>query len=178
MFHYFRNCSSNPNHVCCGDSPTKGVYNLFSDRLPCSWLKVTTAFQTWQMFNLYHNSHISDSIVALAFTLGMTVDLCMSYLLMLVSMTLTLMQGHSGSAKAKIQYWFILKTKQAKSIKLATTVGHFYVIMTLKTIIWLAWPACFYINSLLGIAIIMPSRWLRWSLGSYLTGSLSKDRYR
>ena len=34
------------------------------------------------------------------FNLGMTVNLYMAYMLMLVSMTLTLMQGHSGSAKA------------------------------------------------------------------------------
>ena len=37
----------------------------------------------------------------MAFTRGMTVDLGMAYMLMLVSMTLILMQGHSGSAKAK-----------------------------------------------------------------------------
>ena len=30
--------------------------------------------------------------------LGMTVDLCMAYMFMFVSMTMTLMQGHSGSA--------------------------------------------------------------------------------
>ena len=29
----------------------------------------------------------------------MTVDLCMAYMLMLIPVTLTLMQGHSGSAK-------------------------------------------------------------------------------
>ena len=36
-------------------------------------------------------------------TLGMAVDLCMVYMLMLDSMTLTLMHIHSGLAKAKIQ---------------------------------------------------------------------------
>ena len=36
----------------------------------------------------------------MAFKLGMTVDLGMAYMLMLVLMTLTLMQGHSGSVKA------------------------------------------------------------------------------
>ena len=34
-------------------------------------------------------------------------------------------QGHSGSEKAKIQFQIIWTTKQATSIKLATTVGHF-----------------------------------------------------
>ena len=32
----------------------------------------------------------------------MTVDLYVAYMLMLILMTLTLMQGHSGSAKEKI----------------------------------------------------------------------------
>ena len=39
-------------------------------------------------------------------------------------MTLTLMQGHSGSAEENNQLWIISKTKQAIKIKLAATVGH------------------------------------------------------
>ena len=40
---------------------------------------------------------------AMVYILGMTVDLFMAYtMLMLVSMILNLMQGHSGSAEAKI----------------------------------------------------------------------------
>ena len=72
----------------------------------------------------------------MASKLGMTVDLCMVYMLMLVSMTLTLIhRGHRGSAKTTIQCWIILTTKQATSIKLATTVGHFYMTLTLQTFI-------------------------------------------
>ena len=60
----------------------------------------------------------------------MMVDLWMPY--MLISMTLTLMQGHSGLAKAKYQRCMLSATKQAISIKLATTVGlFFYVTLTL-----------------------------------------------
>ena len=44
---------------------------------------------------------------------------------MLVSLTLTLMQGHGGSAKAKTQCWFST-TKHARSIKLSTMVGLFF----------------------------------------------------
>ena len=40
-------------------------------------------------------------------------------------MTLTMMQGHNGLAEANIQRWIISITKQAISIKLATTEGHF-----------------------------------------------------
>ena len=59
-------------------------------------------------------------------------------MLMLISMTFTLVQGHSGSTKATNQRWIISTTKQAISIKLVTTVSHFYVTWTLKTIIlWL-----------------------------------------
>ena len=52
----------------------------------------------------------------------MTVDLWIPYVLILI---LTLMQGHSGSAKAENQRCMLLATKPAISIKLATTVGHF-----------------------------------------------------
>ena len=66
----------------------------------------------------------------------MAVDLCMAYMFMLVSMTLTLMQGHSGLAKAKTQRWIISTSKQAIRIKLARTVSHFYVTLTLQMFIW------------------------------------------
>ena len=50
------------------------------------------------MFNLYYNSRMSYDIKT-----WLAVDLCMTYLLMLVTMTLTLMQGHSGLEMANIQ---------------------------------------------------------------------------
>ena len=115
MFAYFRNCSNNSHQVFCEDSQTKGLYNLVSVRWPCSSLKVTPVSQTWQMLNLHYDSHTSD----------MTVYLCMSYLLMLVSINVPLMQGHSGSVKAKLQCWIISTTKQATRSTLATTVGHY-----------------------------------------------------
>ena len=66
----------------------------------------------------------------MAFKLGMMVDLAMAYVLTLVSMTLILMQGHSGSTKAKNQRCRELSqqltsTKQAISIKLAETASLF-----------------------------------------------------
>ena len=59
------------------------------------------------------------------FKLGMKEDLCMAYILMLVSMTLTLMQGHSASAEEVNQCSIICTTKQVINIKLATTVRYF-----------------------------------------------------
>ena len=50
---------------------------------------------------------------------------------MLVWMILTLMQGHSGSAKAKNHPCMLSATNQAISIKLATTVSHFCLTLTL-----------------------------------------------
>ena len=44
-----------------------------------------------KVLKLYYNSHISDSILAIAFTPGMTVDWCMAYMRMLVLLTLALM---------------------------------------------------------------------------------------
>ena len=58
--------------------------------------------------------YINAKINATAFKLGMTVDLGLAYN-MLKSMTLTLMQGHSGLAEGKIQR-LIISTKQLISM--------------------------------------------------------------
>ena len=82
--------------------------------------------------------NISDNI-CYYIKLGMTVDLWMPYIIMLVLMTLTMMQVHSGPAKAKNQCCMLSATKQAISIQLATVVGHlFYVTLTLtlQTFTW------------------------------------------
>ena len=44
--------------------------------------------------------NISEDMYCITFKLGMVADVCMPYMLMLVSMTMTVMQGHSVSAKA------------------------------------------------------------------------------
>ena len=54
----------------------------------------------------------------MAFKPGMTVDICMAYMLMDVSMTLTLMQGHIGQAKAKYQRKIITKTTKQYALNL------------------------------------------------------------
>ena len=58
---------------------------------------------------------------------------------MLFLMTLTLIQGHTESTKVNNQCCMLSVTKQVISITLATTVGHFYVTLTLtlQTFIWL-----------------------------------------
>ena len=67
----------------------------------------------------------------------------MAYLLMLISMTLTLMQGHSGLAKANIQCLIILTTKQATHIKLATKVGQFLCELDFENV-YMGWPLFVY----------------------------------
>ena len=68
--------------------------------------------------------------------LGMQVDLCMAYA-HASSMNLTVMQCHSGDAKA-----IILTTNQATSIKLSTTVGHFLGDLDFAND-YMAWPTFF-----------------------------------
>ena len=63
-------------------------------------------------------------------------------MLTLVSISLTVTQDHSGSAKAKNQHWIILTTKQAISIKLATRVGHFLCDLDFENI-YMAWLSSF-----------------------------------
>ena len=56
-------------------------------------------------------------------------------------MTLTLIQGHSGLAKANNQHLIISTTKQAISIKLSTMVGHFWRDLDFENV-YMAWPSC------------------------------------
>ena len=59
-------------------------------------------------------------------------------------MTLALMQGHSGSAKAKNWRCMLSATKQTISIKLTATVGHFLRDLDLDfTNVYMACPTCF-----------------------------------
>ena len=69
----------------------------------------------------------------MAFKLGMTIEVSLAYMRMLVSMTLTLMKGHSGLAEEQIQHQIIPTTKQAVSLKLAATVGHDKFYFSLKS---------------------------------------------
>ena len=52
-------------------------------------------------------------------------------MLMLIPMTLTFMQGHSGSEEEKVSVQLSQHPKQARSIKLDTTVGHVFKTLTL-----------------------------------------------
>ena len=119
MFDYFRKYSSNIHHVCCEDSPTKGVY----DHCQSDDLDFQSRSQVQLRCHYFLTCNFLDNFSAITFKLGITVDLWMPYMLMLVSMTLTLLQGHSGSAKAKNQRCILLATEQAITIKLATTVS-------------------------------------------------------
>ena len=67
---------------------------------------------------LCYNSNISDITWAMTLKLGMTVDLWTAYMLILVSMNLTLLQGHSGSADEKNQRWIISATNQVSLISI------------------------------------------------------------
>ena len=71
----------------------------------------------------------------MAFKLGILGGLCMAHnMLMLVSMTLAWMQGHSGSAEEKNQRLMISTCKPVISIELATTVGYIISIELATTV--------------------------------------------
>ena len=65
----------------------------------------------------------------------MIVHLWMPYMLMLIWMTLTLMQGHNGSAKVENQHCMLSATKQAISISIKLDLDFVNVYM--------ACPFCF-----------------------------------
>ena len=91
----------------------------------------------------------------------MTVYLWMPYMLMLVSITLTMMQGHSGSAKAKNQRCMLSATKQAIRIKLSTTVGLFFFLRDFDlSNVYMACPTWF----LLLLSIFLSSFFLSFFL--------------
>ena len=98
MFDYFRNYLSNGHQVCCEDSPTKGPYDHHCQSANLDLIQGHKCVSNLTTFQLA----ISQTIFELTFKLGMREYLSMPYMLMFVLMTLTLMQGHSGSAKEKI----------------------------------------------------------------------------
>ena len=135
MFDYFGKFSSNAHHVCCEDSPTKGLHNLFLFRWPWPSLtincvsKLTNALIcTWiiiyrKIFKLWHSN--------LAWRLTYAWDV---YILMVVSMTwLDLDARSQWIGRGKNQLWIIWTTKQAIQIKLAATVGHDKFCFSLKS---------------------------------------------
>ena len=75
----------------------------------------------------------------MASKLGMAVDLCMAYMLIGVSITFNLMQGHTGSARYKfsVELFQQQSKQQALNLLQQTVVGHFFVTMTLQVFIWL-----------------------------------------
>ena len=107
MFDYVINYSSNAHQVSREHSPTKGLYN----HCQTDDIDLQSKSQV-RMKHDYILLAISRTMLkAIAFKPGMTVDLLTPYMLILVSMTLTLMQGHSGSAKAKNQRCMLSATE-------------------------------------------------------------------
>ena len=113
------NFSSNAHQVCCEDSPTKELYNLFLVRWPWRSFKVTTASQTWHIFN--YDSNISDDILL--------IQTCHKGGLMHGVHArfddLDLDARAQWVSRGQNQRWITSTTKQKISIKLTTTVGHF-----------------------------------------------------
>ena len=86
MFDYFKNCSSNAHHVCCANSLTKSIY----DHWQLDDLDFYSRSQLRLELDYFLICKISDNIQAITFKLGMAVDVYMTCIHMLVSMTVTL----------------------------------------------------------------------------------------
>ena len=79
MFDNFRNFSGNVHQVCSSTTGLCIIIFAQSDDIALhSRSQLRLKLDT---FYLYYNSNISDSIQAMAFKLGMTVDLCMAYVI-------------------------------------------------------------------------------------------------
>ena len=83
----------------------------------------------------------------MAFPLGMAIDMHY-HLLMLVSMTLTLMQGHSGSARARIQCWTIPTTVRQTCYNQATVLRN----LDFENV-YMAWPSCTF-REILSLSVL------------------------
>ena len=95
MFDYFRNSSSNAHQVGCEDSPTEVLYNI------CQSDDLDLHLKSQLCLKL--DKCLTCSLIVIFRTilnkLGMAVGLCMVYMHMLISMTLTLMKDNSGLAE-------------------------------------------------------------------------------
>ena len=93
---------------------------------------------------------LSRTLFKLAFKLGMTVDLCVTYMFMLVSMTLTLLQGSRGRQKKTFSVELSRQLgKSNKDYTCYNSIGLFFFFFFF-TWPWLceninmAWPSCFF----------------------------------
>ena len=126
------------------------VYNnIVSVRWPCLHSRSELRLKFDKCLTCTIIANISDNIEAMVFTFGMAVGLCKACMIMPV---LTLMQGHSGSAKSKYQCLNYLDngTKQATSNNLANNDRPFFffdVTLTLNFFIWLDHlDLCFFLS--------------------------------
>ena len=82
----------------------------------------------------------------MVFKLGTTEDLRLACMPMLVSMALTLMQGHSVSTEGgrgeRIQRWILSTTKQAIIISMLRYIMSTWPWLSDKNTIHRAWPSC------------------------------------
>ena len=144
MFDYFRNYSSNPHHVRCEDNPTKSLCDhcqsndlYLHSRLQVCFQLLFNLQQLRQYLSYYiqtwHDGYLINSIILIQLVL------------------MTLMQGHSGSARQTNQRCMLSVIKQAISINLAATVDH------LLTRPWLC-------KQLYGLTILFSLLWrISWS---------------
>ena len=75
MFDYFRNCLSNPHHVCCQDNPTEGRQNLCQPDVLVLHPRSKLRLKRDTFLICYLTVIISDNISAVEFKLVIMIDL-------------------------------------------------------------------------------------------------------
>ena len=148
MLDYFRNCSSNPHQDCCEDSLTKGLY-LFSVRCPFSILT-----QGLNCISNLTNVNLTCTIIAISRTVfkRWPIQTWHGGRLMhgiSASMPLTLTWGHIvGRQRQRFSVESVISTTKratTTSIKLATTVGLFFLTWPWLWKRFMDWPPCFFL---------------------------------
>ena len=138
MFDYFRNYSSNAHQVCCENSCLK-VYMTIASLMTLIFIHGHKCASNLTIFYLqylgqylsyyihtWHDGRLMDALYAHA---------------RFDDLDLAAMSPWVGKIKNN-QRCMLSATMQAISIKLARTVGHFYVTLTFQTFIWLDQLLC------------------------------------
>ena len=128
--------------ACCEDSQTIGLYDHFPVRWPWPSFKVTSASQTWLPFNLWYLGQYLGYYIK-TWHDGRLMDAMYNYAhSRFDNLHLNWCKVTVGRQRQNNLLSMLTATKQAISIKLGTTVGHFVLDIDFSNV-YMSWPACF-----------------------------------
>ena len=123
------------HHVFCEDSPVKGPH----DRCHSDDLDLHSRSQVHLKCDYFLTCNISDNISAITFKLGMTVDVWMPHMLMIVSLTFSLnwYKVTVGRQRENISVELFGQPSKQQALHLLQRSAIFYVTLTLQAFLWL-----------------------------------------